>query len=68
MKQKAKPITLKVILKWPNLETIEEKEANINLRRDLNPYQYNVVDNFKWISTNIFFENLIKIGSYHKSI
>jgi len=40
----------KVILKRPNLETIEEdskKEADINLRRGSNLYQYNVVDDFR---------------------
>jgi len=41
---------LKAILKWPKLETIEEdleEEADVNLRRGLNPYQYNVVDDFR---------------------
>ncbi len=49
MKQKAKLIILKVILKWLNLKIIKEvknKEADINLKRGLNPYQYNVIDNF----------------------
>ena len=46
MRQEAKPIILKAILKQPNLETIEEKEADVNLRRGLNLYQYNVVDDF----------------------
>ena len=38
----------KAILKRPNLKTIEEdqEEADVNLRRGLNPYQYNVVDDF----------------------
>ena len=50
MKQEAKPITSKTILKRPNLETIKEdenEEADVNLRRGSNPYQYNVVDNFR---------------------
>ena len=49
MRQEAKPITPKAILKRPNLETIEEEqeEADVNLRRGSNPYQYNVVDDFK---------------------
>ena len=66
MKQKAKPIMLKVILKRPNLETIEkdQKEAEVNLRRGSNPYQYNMVDNFRWTLTNMFFEDLMKISSY----
>ena len=40
IRQEAKPITSKVILKRPNLETIEEdqEEAEMNLRRDSNPY------------------------------
>ncbi len=49
IRQKAKPITPKAILKKPNLETIEEdqKEAKVNLRRGSNSYQYNVVDDFR---------------------
>ena len=49
MRQEAKPITPKAILKKPNLKTIEEnlKEAEVNLRRGSNPYQYNVVDDFR---------------------
>ncbi len=48
MKQEAKPIMPKVILKRLNLETIEEdqEEADVNLKRGSNPYQYNVVDDF----------------------
>jgi len=41
MKQKVKPIIPKTILKWPNLETINEAEnekADVNLRRGLNSY------------------------------
>ncbi len=50
MRQEAKLITSKAILKRPNLETIEEElkeEADVNLRRGSNPYQYNVVDDFR---------------------
>ena len=71
MKQKVKPITSKAILKRSNLEMIEEnleKEADINLRRGSNPYQYNVVDDFRWMPTNIFFGNLMKIGPYRESM
>jgi len=67
MRQKAKPITSKTILKKPNLETIKEDEnekADVNLRRDSNLYQYNIVDNFRWTLTNMFFEDLMKIGLY----
>ncbi len=49
MRQEAKPITPKAILKRPNLETIEEDlegEADVNLRKGSNPYQYNIVDDF----------------------
>ncbi len=49
IRQEAKPITLKAILKRPNLETInEKKKADVNLRRGLNLYQYNVIDDFYW--------------------
>ncbi len=68
MRQEVKPIISKAILKRLNLETIkkikEDEEANVNLRRGSNPYQYNVIDDFRRISINIFFKNLIKIGLY----
>ncbi len=41
MKQKVRLITSKTILKWPNLETINETEnekADVNLKKGLNPY------------------------------
>ena len=49
MKQKVKLVILKTILKRPNLKTIEEteKEVNVNFRKDSNPYQYNIVDDFR---------------------
>src|SRR6266540_5464404 len=70
MRQEAKPIISKVILKRPNLETIEEdpEEADVNLKRGSNPYQYNVVDDFRWTLTNIFFGDLMKVGPYRESI
>ncbi len=70
MRQEAKPITSKAILKKPNLETIkkDQEKAKINLRRGSNPYQYNVVDDFRWIPTNIFFRDLMKIGPYRESM
>ena len=40
MRQEAKPITLKVILKQSNFKTIkkvEDKEADVNFRRGSNP-------------------------------
>src|SRR6266542_1021450 len=69
MRQKAKPITPKAILKRSNLKTIEEdQKAEVNLRRGSNPYQYNVVDDFRWTPTNMFFEDLMEVGSYRESI
>ncbi len=50
LRQKTNLITLKVILKKSNFETIEEiqkEETDVNLRRESNPYQYNIIDNFK---------------------
>ena len=40
MRQEEKPITLKAILKRLNLKIIEKdsEEANVNLRRNSNPY------------------------------
>jgi len=60
----------KVILKKSNLETIEkdQEEADVNLRRRSNLYQYNVVDDFRWTLTNMFFEDLMKIGLYRESM
>ncbi len=29
------------------INEVEEKEADVNLRRGSNPYQYNIVDNFR---------------------
>ncbi len=49
MRQEAKLIISKAILKKPNLKTIkedEDEEIDINLRRGSNLYQYNVVDDF----------------------
>ncbi len=70
MKQEAKPITPKAILKRPNLKTIEkdQEEADVNLRKGSNPYQYNVVDDFRWTPTNMFFGDLMKIRLYRESM
>ncbi len=70
MRQEAKPIMPKAILKRPNLKTIEEdqEEADVNLRRGSNSYQYNVIDDFRWIPTNMFFGDLMKVGPYRKSM
>ena len=70
IRQEAKSIMPKAILKRPNLETIEEdqEEADVNLRKGSNLYQYNVVDDFRWIPTNMFFGDLMKIGPYRESM
>src|SRR6266542_1421441 len=70
MRQEAKLITPKAILKRPTLETIEEdqEEAEVNLRKGLNPYQYNMVDDFRWTPTNMFFRDLMKVGPYKESM
>ncbi len=49
MRQEAKLITPKAILKKLNLEMIKKdlEEAEVNLRRGSNLYQYNVVDDFR---------------------
>ena len=50
MRQEAKPIMPKAILKQPDLKTIEEdseEEADVNLKRGSNLYQYNVIDDFR---------------------
>ncbi len=44
------------------------EEADINLRRGSNLYQYNVVDNFRMGLTNMFFGDLIRIEPYRESI
>ncbi len=49
MRQEVKSIMPKAILKRSNLETInkdKDEEADVNLRRGSNPYQYNMVDDF----------------------
>jgi len=56
-------ITLKSILKKP-----DEEENQVNLRRDSNPYQYDVVNDFRWTPTNTFFGDLVQIPKYRKSL
>src|SRR6266540_1091239 len=70
MRQEAKPVMLKAILKRPNLKTIEEnqEEAEVNPKRGSNPYQYNVIDDFRWTPTNMFFGDLMKVGPYRESM
>src|SRR6266498_4538808 len=56
-------ITPKSILKKP-----EEEENQVNLRRDSNPYQYDVVNDFRWTPTNTFFGDLVQIPKYRESL
>ncbi len=56
-------ITLKPILKKP-----EKEESQVNLRRDSNPYQYDVVNDFRWTPSNTFFEDLVQIPKYRESL
>ncbi len=56
-------ITPKSILKKP-----EEEESQVNLRRDSNPYQYDVVNDFRWTLTNTFFGDLVQIPKYRESL
>ena len=56
-------ITPKSILKKPEVE-----DNQVNLRRDSNPYQYDVVNDFRWTLTNTFFGDLIQIPKYRESL
>ena len=56
-------ITPKSILKRPN-----EEENQVNLRRDSNPYQYDVVNDFRWTLINTFFGDLVQILKYRESL
>ena len=53
----------KSILKKP-----EEEESQVNLRRDSNPYQYDIVSDFRWTPTNTFFGDLVQIPKYRESL
>ena len=56
-------ITPKSILKKPDVE-----DNQVNLRRDSNPYQYDVVSDFRWTPTNTFFGDLVQIPKYRESL
>ncbi len=56
-------ITPKSILKKPEVE-----DHQVNLRRDSNPYQYDVVNDFRWTPTNTFFGDLVQIPKYRESL
>jgi len=55
--------TPKSILKKP-----DEEDNQVNLRRDSNPYQYDIVNDFRWIPSNTFFGDLVQIPKYRESI
>ncbi len=46
----------------------EEEDNQVNLRRDSNPYQYDIVNDFRWTSSNTFFGDLVQIPKYRESI
>ena len=50
------------------LKKLEEEDNQVNLRRDSNPYQYDIVNDFRWTSSNTFFGDLVQIPKYRKSI
>ncbi len=56
-------ITPKSILKKSEVE-----DNQVNLRRDSNPYQYDVVSDFRWTPTNTFFGDLVQIPKYRESL
>src|SRR6266511_6038194 len=50
------------------LKKLNEEESQVNLRRDSNPYQYDVVNDFRWTLTNTFFGDLVQILKYRESL
>ncbi len=50
------------------LKKLEIEDNQVNLRRDSNPYQYDVVNDFRWIPTNTFFGDLVQIPKYRESL
>ncbi len=50
------------------LKKLEEEDSQVNLRRDSNPYQYDVVNDFRWTPTNTFFGDLVQIPKYRESL
>ncbi len=61
-----KPIISKMILKKSKVEDkmkvkIETLKVKINFRWESNIYRYDIINDFKWISANIFFKDLMKI-------
>ncbi len=61
-----KPMTSKPILKKPKVGDkveveVETSKVKVNLRWESSIYRYNIIDDFRWISANIFFRNLVEI-------
>src|SRR6266511_3014671 len=55
-------------LNMNHLTEESDEESQVNLRRDSNPYQYDVVNDFRWTPTNTFFEDLVQIPKYRESL
>ncbi len=55
--------TLKSILK-----KLEEANNQVNLRRNSNSYQYDIVNDFRWIPSNTFFRDLVQISKYRERL
>jgi len=50
------------------LKKPEKEDNQVNLKRDTNPYQYDVVNDFRWTSINTFFGDLVQIPKYRESL
>ena len=46
----------------------DEEDNQVNLRRDSNPYQYDIVNDFRWTPSNTFFRDLVQIPKYRESL
>ncbi len=71
--EKTKPIILKTILKKPKVRDkvkvkTETLEVKVNLRWKSNIYRYDIIDDFRWIPTNIFFRDLVEIKQYRDKL
>ncbi len=56
--------------KVKNKEKIKTKtsEIKINLKKKSNIYRYDIINDIRWIPTNIFFEDLIEIEQYQRKL
>jgi len=50
------------------LKKSDEEDNQVNLRRDSNSYQYDIVNDFRWTPSNIFFGDLVQIPKYRESL